>query len=474
MITFSRGVLRRVDLHARLPFSYGITTMTALPHVILDAEWRIDGDSASGLAAENLPPKWFTKVPEAPIDGEIGEMLTVIRQTIQLAEAIPPAPSVFAWWLSLQNAMSAWGRGQNMPPLLLGLGTSLVERSLLDAFCRKRTHPLAQAVAANSLGIDLGALHPELAGSVPGDWLPPRPLERVTLRHTVGLSDALAESDIAPKNRLNDGLPESLEAAVRAYGLRHFKLKLGGEAKSDSARLRRTFDLLDALAPADWRFSLDGNENFPDAPAFRALWTEWSGETWLKNRRDRLLFVEQPVRRATALGTEADWRNWRDAPPIIIDESDGAPGDLRTALGLGYAGVSHKNCKGVFRGIANACLLRHRGGSAATRPLLMSGEDLANTGPIALTQDLAVQALLGNSSVERNGHHYFAGLSAWPEPWQQTLLAEHSDLFLSRSVGSATLRIDSGHLHLGSVNREPFGTVSRLLDVGDLSRSSKG
>jgi hypothetical protein len=34
--------------------------------------------------------------------------------------------------------------------------------------------------------------------------------------------------------------------------------------------------------------------------------------------------------------------------------------------------------------------------------LMMSGEDLCNTGPIALLQDLAVMAALGIESVERN------------------------------------------------------------------------
>ena len=44
----------------------------------------------------------------------------------------------------------------------------------------------------------------------------------------------------------------------------------------------------------------------------------------------------------------------------------------------------------------------------------MSGEDLVNIGPVALLQDLAVSATLGVTSIERNGHHYFAGLSAFP------------------------------------------------------------
>jgi cyclopropane fatty-acyl-phospholipid synthase-like methyltransferase len=58
----------------------------------------------------------------------------------------------------------------------------------------------------------------------------------------------------------------------------------------------------------------------------------------------------------------------------------------------------------------------------------MSGEDLCNVGPVALLQDLVVQAALGVTSVERNGHHYFKGLSAWPAAVQAHVLKEHGDV----------------------------------------------
>ena len=47
------------------------------------------------------------------------------------------------------------------------------------------------------------------------------------------------------------------------------------------------------------------------------------------------------------------------------------------AFNLGYAGVSHKNCKGVIKGLANAALVARRGG-------LLSAEDLANVVLIGL------------------------------------------------------------------------------------------
>ena len=74
-----------------------------------------------------------------------------------------------------------------------------------------------------------------------------------------------------------------------------------------------------------------------------------------------LLFVDQPLHRDIALNAAVGeaLSAWSARPPIIIDESDGALDSLPTALARGYSGTSHKNCKGVFKGIANACLVEH-------------------------------------------------------------------------------------------------------------------
>jgi hypothetical protein len=87
----------------------------------------------------------------------------------------------------------------------------------------------------------------------------------------------------------------------------------------------------------------------------------------------------------------------------------------------------------------------------------MSAEDLANIGPIALLQDLAVQAFLGNASVERNGHHYFKGLSMFPKEISDETLQHHPDLYHAGTDGHAYLSVDHGTLSMKSVNGMPFG-----------------
>jgi hypothetical protein len=87
---------------------------------------------------------------------------------------------------------------------------------------------------------------------------------------------------------------------------------------------------------------------------------------------------------------------------------------------------------------------------------------------VALLQDLSVMALLGIDHVERNGHHYFRGLSMYPNEVQETVLAEHGDLYRKHEGGFPTLEIRDGNLELGTVVGAPFGVVP-LLDVSQFS-----
>jgi hypothetical protein len=93
----------------------------------------------------------------------------------------------------------------------------------------------------------------------------------------------------------------------------------------------------------------------------------------------------------------------------------------------------------------------------------LTGEDLCNLGPVALLQDLAVMTLLGIGHVERNGHHYYRGLTLWPADWQETVLTTHGDLYARHRDGFACLRILEGRVALGSVNAAPLG-VTTLFD----------
>lgn len=448
--------LFRADIRTRMPFRYGIATMTVAPHVFFEATCELEGVIQTGVAAENLIPKWFTKDPGVEPAVEIDEMLRVIRKAAASAIEIGPQMSVFALWRELWARQDVWAKAESVPALLAHFGTSIVERAVIEAFCRTHRRPFAAALMENAFGMELGSIHGSLSGSDPADWLR-RPIAEVFLRHTVGLSDPLTSEEIQPAERLEDGLPQSLDECIGAYDLRHFKLKVGGAG--GLPRLRRVAAVLAECLPKGYACSLDGNEGFRTVAEFRAFWDEVAADPSLAQLRSGLMFVEQPFHRAVALNDEigALASDWAAHPPIIIDESDAELTSLPRALNVGYSGTSHKNCKGVFKGVANACLLaQYRQGKPFSRWLL-SGEDLTNIGPVALLQDLAVQATLGVESIERNGHHYFSGLSMWPAAVHENIRAHHPDLYEDGTAGWPTLRIRKGRLSTRTVLAAPFG-----------------
>jgi hypothetical protein len=421
---------------------------------------EIDGRRQHGFAADNLPPKWFTKNPETAYREEIAEMMEVARHAAETACALPPAGSVFSLWWELWQAQAAWAPTRGFPPLLSSFGVSLVERAIIDAFCRAMQVNFARAVRENMLGMDLAAIHGELAGLSPANLLPPAPLRTMTVRHTVGMADPLLESDLEGGEHPEDGLPVSLEAFIREQGLTHFKIKLSGEIERDRERLHRLARVIEAHT-GEYFFTLDGNENFRTVAPFRAFWEALRGDKDLARFLEHLIFVEQPFHRAVALDakTTGELLSWMERPPMIIDESDAECAALPTALAGGYAGTSHKNCKGVFRGLASACLIAQRRRMQPETPLHLSAEDLTNLGPVALLQDLAVVATLGIAHAERNGHHYFAGLSQFPASVQGEILRRHGDLYAAHVEGYPAIAVHDGAVEIGSLVDAPFGVA---------------
>lgn len=438
-----------LPMRTRFPFKYGIASMSALPHLFVTVALQVGGKAAQGLASEGLPPKWFTKDPDTLFEIDLAEMLAVIQNASRIGRlAAEKETGFFAWWRSLYAEQENWAKVKEVPALLANLGVSLIERAVLDGLCKALGQPLHAVLRSDVLGIELGDIREELRGMRVADVVAPRPLAQIHARHTVGLGDALSAADGA----LDDGLPYTLEESIRAYGLTYFKIKVCGKPEVDLPRLREITRVITACCPQGFHATLDGNEQFYDLASFREFYETLKADAELAPLFRSLILIEQPLHRSKALNETVT----TDGPGMIIDESDGSLGDLPRALDLGYRGTSHKNCKGVMKGLANAALLKKRAANIPGGPIL-SGEDLANVGPVAMLQDLSVMALLGVSHVERNGHHYFRGLSMHAEATQEAVLDKHAGLYERHTDGFATLHVKDGMLDVRSVNAAPFG-----------------
>jgi L-alanine-DL-glutamate epimerase-like enolase superfamily enzyme len=445
-----------VEFDRRLPFHFGNVKVAEGPQILLEAAVAVDETPVTGRSMGSLAPMWFHKDPGMTMAEGVGGMLEVVTTAVERAVELEARPTPFDYWARLYEDVAAWATDTRHPPLSWSYGVALVEQALLDAFCRLRETTFVEAVHENAFGIALGEIYDDLAGFEPTDLLP-GPSREPTVRHTIGLQTPLTPADVAPSDRLDDGLPQAVSEYVEEQGLDHFKIKLAADAR-DAERLRSIHDLFRARGLQEYAFSLDANEGYDSVASFRRQWEAMQADD-LEAFLEHLLYVEQPLPRGRAFSddTRRSFAEWTDAPPVIIDESDHHLRSLETALDCGYAGTSHKNCKGVFKGIANRCLLEYRRRRDDGRAYVMSGEDLTVHGPITLQEDLAVMATLGMDNVERNGHHYYRGLTDFTDRTQTDVLEVHEDLYRRHDRGFATLDVTDGRITLDSVLDAPFG-----------------
>ena len=422
------------DVKLRMPFRFGVVTLTESPQAFVRCRIRTeDGREAEGAAAELLAPKWFDKNPALSNEDNYEQL----RASLRAARDKYLSQGMATAWQQSSSAQLPPTRG-----LVENYGPALLDRALLDALCRALGVSFYAAVQRNLVG----------AGTFEGMDLPAyfstlMPQSTIAARHTVGLVDPITAAD--QKERVNDGLPETLEEVVARYGQRWFKLKVGGDARADVERLSAIAAVLDRI-PQPYHASLDGNEQYDDFEGVAALWSRMKAEPRLKRLVDSIIFFEQPVKRQKALEKKIAGID----KPVIIDESDDSLDAFPRAKALGYKGVSSKTCKGLYKSLINRARC-----AAWGEDYFMSGEDLTIQPGLALQQDLALVSLLGIAHVERNGHHYVNGMADLPQGEQDAFLAAHSDLY-ERSHGAVRVKITHGELAIGSLDCKGYASAA--------------
>jgi L-alanine-DL-glutamate epimerase-like enolase superfamily enzyme len=444
------------DIATRLPFRFGAVTVTGFPLLHLAVTLEDErGRRAEGYAADNLVPKWFDKDPGKSAERNFADLLASAEIAAALWADVSRHPrSLFDLWEEAYPECQRQARGRALNGLTGAFGSALVERALADALGRLEGASLQAMLVGDALGIRPQRIHPEASEAHLHAWASRVPATSITLRHTVGMLDPLVD---AP-GLVADGEPASLEGYVRRQGLTHFKLKLGGDVATDLERLAAIAAVIDRLVP-DYRVTLDGNEQYKSLAPLAELVARLAEDRRLQRLAAALLFIEQPLDRAVALDGEAaaGLAELGRRVPIIIDESDDDPRSFAQALGLGYRGVSTKNCKGVIKSFLNRTLVEARRSPGVASPF-MSAEDLTNLPVVPLQQDLVTVLALGISHVERNGHHYIRGLAHCSPRDRALALAHHGDLYEARGE-EVFLRIRDGRLATASLAGPGYGVA---------------
>lgn len=446
--------VREREVRLRLPFRFGAATLTACPQAFVRVRIDFaDGRSAQGASAELMVPKWFDKAPHKSNADNIADLRWALMAAADAYTACRDAQTAFGHFAAHGDALIAAGAGAGLNALTANYGPALIDRAILDALGHALGASFQAAVRANLPGVGTW-LTPDLADfDIAGFLGGLSPSATIAARHTVGIVDPVAATDVV--NRVGDGLPETLEEVIAAYGNRYFKLKLGGDPAADIARLMRVTRVLDRLAR--YAVTLDGNEQYADATAVAEFWRRLEATPSLARLAASTLYLEQPLPRASAL--DVDVSDLARVKPLLIDESDATLGAFPAARARGYQGVSSKSCKGVYKSLLNAARCARWNAQYGANRCFLAAEDLTMQAGLAVQQDLALVATLGLSHVERNGHHYvngFAGAGA-DGAEQQRFLVAHPPLYVA-SHGSVRLKVSDGQIDVSSLDRAGFAS----------------
>jgi L-alanine-DL-glutamate epimerase-like enolase superfamily enzyme len=328
--------------------------------------------------------------------------------------------------------------GAPIPKLFTLVAASPFDAAIHDAFGKVHHLNCYLTYGPEFMTYDLGHyLSPEFKGEYPSQYLLRAPKPWLWCNHSVGASDPLEPSEV--KQRINDGLPNSLAGWILADHLTHLKIKLNGNnLESDTKRVlaidRVATEVEGRLGVHQWFYSLDFNEQCPDVDYLldfiRRIKAGSSGGY------DRIMYIEQPGRRDLVASPSQYWFKVSKLKPVVMDEALTGYDALLRGRKIGYTGVALKGCKGQSESmLLNAAAQKFR--------MYMSAQDLTCPGA-SLIQSAGIAAHVSQiDTLESNAREYIPQAN---RPWEQ------------RFPGLFEVR--DGKLHTGELTGLGLGAVS--------------
>src|SRR6476619_1988881 len=156
------------DVRLRLPFRFGVVTLTGAPQVFVRARIELlDGSAHWGAAAELLVPKWFDKDIALSNEQNFEQLRLALALAID-AYTQPAGPrTAFGHFAAHYDQQLAAGAAHGLNPLVASFGQAQIDRAILDAVCRSAGLSFYEAMHSNLPGIEAAlppALVPDLAG----------------------------------------------------------------------------------------------------------------------------------------------------------------------------------------------------------------------------------------------------------------------------------------------------------------------
>jgi len=312
-----------------------------------------------------------------------------------------------------------------IPKLCTLVTASAFDAAIHDAFGKIHNRSCYQTYGRDLAPRDLSSyLNADFKGEYLDRYILPKPKPRIAMFHSVGGADAVLPSEL--KERINDGLPETLAEWIKFNGLTHIKIKLQGEdLKWDVERTVNIDRVASETSPkVAWKYCVDFNERCPNV--------EYVLEYLRKVKEltpagfDRILYLEQPTARDLKANRQNVMHEAAKLRPVVIDESLTDLESLLLAREMGYTGVALKACKGQSQAMLMAA-------AAQKYKMFLTVQDLTCPGA-SLIHSVGIAARVpGVAGVEANSRQY---MPAANKPWEKRF----PGLFI---VKDGTLRTES-------------------------------
>jgi L-alanine-DL-glutamate epimerase-like enolase superfamily enzyme len=353
------------DYLYRTPIKFGGVVVDRVTLLNVDCALRTaDGRRVKGFGSMPLGNVWAFPSKDLSYDHTLGAMKALAERIAKLTashtELVNPIDANLdlepLYLQAAAEVSKTLGLTIPIPKLCTLVTASPFDAALHDAYGKALRLNCYCTYGPDFLRQDLShALGSEFKGDYLDRYISKKPKSPLFLYHLVGAVDPLVEADI--KQRVNDGLPETLGEWISYDGLTHLKIKLNGDdLEWDVDRVlsvdRVATESESRAEDRGWQYSLDFNEKCSSVGYLLEFLHR------IKEDRpaafDRIQYVEQPTARDLEAHRENIMHEAAKLKPVVIDESLTSLDRLLLAREMGYTGLALKACKGQSQSLLMA------------------------------------------------------------------------------------------------------------------------
>ncbi len=428
------------DHRYRAPYQFGGRTVDSV--TLLNVNIRVvtsSGKEASGFGSMPLGNAWAFLSQVVTYDQSLEAMkqlaVEIRRITARFNQAAHPIDINQQLEPEYLRAAAALSRklqlAEAIPVLCTQVTASPFDAALHDAFGKANQINCYLGYGRQHMAHDLAHyVGAEFRGEFLDRYVLKEPAPLIFLYHSVGASDPIIESDI--RQRIGDGLPETLGEWIARDQITHIKIKLNGaDLKADVDRVvsieRAAAEVQQRRGVRQWKYCCDFNERCRDVGYLMDFLEQ------IKERAPevltRLQYIEQPTARDLKANPRNVMHKAAKIVPVVIDESLVDLESFHLSRRLGYSGVALKVCKGQSHALLMAAAAQKYKSFLCVQDLTCPGASLVHSAGLAAH-------VPGISTIEANSRQYVPSANEkWKDRFPSIFKITHGQLGTSGLTG---------------------------------------